>query len=85
MLDTRALAYIALGRGEAALRDLDEAVSADPAPTTIFHLALAQLLAERREEARASLRRAKEAGLAEAAVDPLERDTYRRLAAALER
>jgi hypothetical protein len=51
----------------------------------IFHLARAQLQADRRDAARASLHRAKDAGLEENTVDSLEKAAYRKLVATLER
>jgi tetratricopeptide (TPR) repeat protein len=84
-LDTRGLVYLAMGRTEAALKDLTEAVTANPSPVLIFHLARAQLQADRRDAARASLHKAKDAGLEENTVDSLEKEAYRKLVATLER
>jgi len=83
LLDTRGLVYLALGRSEPALKDLTEAVALNPTPTLDFHLARAQMLADRRDAARASLRRAQVAGLDENAVDPLERKAFQTLVASL--
>lgn len=82
-LDTRGLVYLAMGKTDAALKDLTEAVSVDPSPLLIFHLARAQLLSDRRDDARETLRKAQAAGLNESAVDPLEREDYRKLVALL--
>jgi tetratricopeptide (TPR) repeat protein len=85
LLDTRGLVYLALGRSAPALKDLTEAVALNPTPTLDFHLARAQMLADRRDAARASLRRAQVAGLDENAVDPLERKALQTLVASLEK
>ncbi len=84
-LDTRGLVYLAMGRTEAALKDLTEAVAANPSPVLIFHLARAQLQADRRDAARESFHKAKDAGLEENTVDSLEKEAYRNLVATLER
>lgn len=82
-LDTRGLVYLAMGKPDAALKDLTEAVAVDPSPLLIFHLARAQLRSAGRDAARETLRKAQAAGLDENAVDPLEREAYRQLLAAL--
>ncbi|SIO55099.1 Tetratricopeptide repeat-containing protein [Singulisphaera sp. GP187] len=82
-LDTRGLVYLALGKPEAALKDLTEAATVNPSPLLFFHLARAQMRSDRRDAARETLRKAQAAGLVENAIDPLEREDYRRLVAAL--
>ncbi|AGA29620.1 tetratricopeptide repeat protein [Singulisphaera acidiphila] len=82
-LDTRGLVYLAMNKPDAALKDLTEAVAVDPSPLLIFHLARAQMRSDRRDAARETLRKAQAAGLNENAVDPLEREAYRQLIAAL--
>jgi len=43
ILDTRAVVYTAQGKYDAAIEDLNYAVTADPAAPKYFHLAVAQL------------------------------------------
>jgi tetratricopeptide (TPR) repeat protein len=78
-LDTRALAYLALGRPDDAVKDLEGAVAVAPSADAYFHLAQAHLKAGRRPEAVEAFRKAKDAGLRAETLHPLERDAYRRL------
>jgi len=83
MLDTRASVYLALGNGEKAIADLDEAIAQAPAATYYFHLARAHLLEQNPEGAAAAMIRAKEAGLREEILHPLERGEYQKVLAAV--
>lgn len=83
LLDTRAIAYLSVGRPADAVLDLDRAIAARPTADLYFHLARAHLLAGDRDAARAALGKAKELGLKAAEVHPLERPTYERLLAEL--
>jgi tetratricopeptide (TPR) repeat protein len=85
LLDTRALAYLATGRGDLAIQDLEEAIAVSPAPDKSFHLARAYALAGRRREADEALQEARDAGLRPEDLHPLERATYQLLLKQLER
>ena len=79
LLDTRAVAYLAMGRGNPAIKDLEDAVAVGPSPVRFVHLAEAYLLADRRNDADAALGRAKAAGLKTENLAPLERSACRGL------
>lgn len=84
LLDTRAVIRLRLGEHEPALRDLRDALAAQPdQPLLHFHLAWAQQTAGNPEDARQALRRARELGLTAESTDPLERPTFIRLLADL--
>jgi tetratricopeptide (TPR) repeat protein len=83
--DTRAVAYLALGRNDLAVEDLKEAVAASPTPRTYFHLAQAQQLAGNRAAAAAALQQAQAAGFDADALHPLERPAYQKLRSELAR
>ncbi len=85
VLDTRAVAYLALGRSELAIKDLEDAVAVHPSPLKYLHLAEAYLTASRRPEATVALQSARTAGLSADSLPPLERETCRRLLAELVR
>src|SRR5262249_3194907 len=68
-----------LGHAEPAVRDLDEAVAAAPSSLKYLHLAQAHLLAGNRPAAAEALRRAKDLGLKDGEVHPLEQASYRKL------
>jgi tetratricopeptide (TPR) repeat protein len=85
LLDTRAVVHLALGRGDAALKDLERAVSIDPTAGVYFHLARAYLMSKDRSAAAAAWRKAKAAGLTAAALHPLERKIYEQVLHELER
>jgi tetratricopeptide (TPR) repeat protein len=85
LLDTRALAYLKTDQADAAIRDLEDAVTVDPSGEKYFHLARAYQLAGRRREASEALRKAKEARLTAETLHPLERDSYNELLGLLAR
>jgi predicted Zn-dependent protease len=84
LLDTRALAYLANHKPAAALEDLDDATVPTLDKATLasvrFHQARAYLQDGRRPEAAKALREAREAGLDEGELHPLELPAYRELA-----
>ena len=82
-LDSRGVAYLKAGKVDLALKDLQQAVAARPSPTFYFHLARAQQLNKAPSEAAASLRKATDLGLKEAALHPLEQAAVRKLQADL--
>ncbi len=83
LLDTRAVAYLALGQTEKALADLEQAVADAPTPAKYFHLTRAHHQASNRQAARAALTRATAAGLTAERLHPAERDAFRQLVADL--
>jgi tetratricopeptide (TPR) repeat protein len=83
LLDTRAVAYLALGQGKEALADLEEATREAPTPTRTFHLARAHHLVNNSKAAVAALRKAQADGLDAPLLHPIERDTYSKLVAEL--
>src|SRR5207244_5954793 len=79
LLDTRAVAYLALGRRDAAelaVRDLESVAAEAPSATTYFHLARAQALAGHRSEARRAWEAAARLGLRPDRLHALERPIY---------
>jgi cellulose synthase operon protein C len=85
LLDTRAVAYLLKGQHALAVADMENAIADSPTVHRYFHLAQAHLGAGNPGAARAALDRAKELGLTESSVDPLERTAYRQLRAKLDR
>jgi Flp pilus assembly protein TadD len=84
LLDTRGIVYLNLGQVDPALKDLEEAVRADPeSPSRRLHLAMAYLAAGRREDASSALQQATRSGLEPARLDPIDRSAHDRLIAAL--
>ncbi len=81
LLDTRALAHMALGQHEQAVTDLEEALARQPTGTRYYHLARAYQSQKNRGGAAAALRKAKSLGLTAAALHPLERKAYAALVA----
>lgn len=82
--DTRALAFLAGGRPEQAVRELEAVASARPTAEVLFHLARARRAAGDRTAAAEALRRAKAKGLDEPSLHALERPSLRQLRADLE-
>lgn len=83
LLDTRAVVYITNGDNPKAIKDLEDAVAIDPAPSRYFHLARAYLAAGDPDAARRSLTKARDEGLKEADVHPLERPALAQVEKAL--
>jgi tetratricopeptide (TPR) repeat protein len=84
ILDTRATIYLAMGRTNAALKDLEEIVLELPTATTYFHLTQARHLAGQRKEASDAWKKAKELGLGQDSLTPLERPIYQQLSSELD-
>ena len=80
-IDTRALAYMALGQFDAAIQDLENAVVMGPGPEKYFHLALAYHRVNKKENARQAFQKARELKLTRESLHPLERFNYDELAA----
>jgi tetratricopeptide (TPR) repeat protein len=80
LLDTRAVVLMQLNQGDKAVEALREAVSSQPdKPIRYFHLARAYQMTNAPTKAREALERSKALGLNEEIIDPLERETYRKL------
>jgi tetratricopeptide (TPR) repeat protein len=77
ILDTRGVVYLNAGKAEDAVRDFQAAVKQDPGPVKLFHLARGQLAMQELSTARASFQRAKERGLKEEQLPPLERQAWK--------
>ena len=76
LLDTRALARLAMDQSDAAIHDLEDAIIAGPNADIYFHMARAYAMAGRKSDARDALQRATEEGLTAAALHPLEREQF---------
>jgi len=84
LLDTRAMAYLAMGQHEGAIADLENALARpalDPKLRAIlnFHLAEAFHKAGRKQEAAKELRQADSLGVNGAGLHPLEQGNYQKL------
>lgn len=79
LLDTRGIVRLQAGQVEAALTDLNEAVALQQTPARLFHLALAQRAAGSVADSLETLRRAKDLGLHESVLHPLERSHFHEL------
>ncbi|MFN0198539.1 MAG: tetratricopeptide repeat protein [Planctomycetaceae bacterium] len=82
-LDTRALVYLAREETKKAIDDLSTAVNSNANPIFLFHLAEAHLKNNDPNKAQEALERAKSSGLTADQLNPLEKDRYRQLEAAL--
>ena len=85
LLDTRSLIYLAQGRADRAVVDLQEVAATNPTAIAYFHLARAFLDAGNRQASQETMLKAKSAGLDERAVHPIERPKYRQLVTELAR
>lgn len=83
LLDTRAIVYMSNGDSPRAIKDLEDVVAIDPAPSRYFHLARAYLAAGDQEAARRSLTKARDEGLKESDIHPLERPALAQVEKAL--
>jgi tetratricopeptide (TPR) repeat protein len=79
LLDTRAAGYLAVGRSDLAIRDLEDAIAVRATPLGYVHLSQAYLMADRRKDAHASFRTARAMGLDPERLSPLERENCERL------
>jgi tetratricopeptide (TPR) repeat protein len=85
LLDTRAVAYLAVRQPEAAIADLEEAIADMPSATLYLHLARAYLEAGRADAAATAWKKANDAGLRPAQLHPLDRENVSKLKNALAR
>jgi cellulose synthase operon protein C len=84
LLDTRALIYLAQGKSDLAVKELEDIVADNPTGPGFFRLAQAYYGANNKAVAQDNLRRALTTySLKEMDLDPLERDKYKQLCAAL--
>ena len=83
LLDTRALAYLAVGKPKEAVADLQTAIADAPSGGKYFHLALAEQQAGNLEGARAALAKSEELGANVNQLTELEKKSYNKLVAAL--
>jgi tetratricopeptide (TPR) repeat protein len=84
LLDTRGLVYIAQGKGELAVKDLEAAVAEKSQAGQYFHLAQAyQLTKNGTSAARMAMADGKNVGLSLEGLHPLEREAYRQLCSQL--
>jgi Tfp pilus assembly protein PilF len=79
LLDTRAMAYLALGQGEGAIKDLEDVVGEQPTANSYFHLAQAYQMVTRRKDATEAWQKALKMGLTEESLQPLEQPVFRRM------
>lgn len=79
LLDTRATIHLCGKDGEAAAQDLEQALAQRATPDRHFHLALAELQRGRQPAARKAFQQARQMGLREDGLHPLERPAWREL------
>ncbi len=79
LLDTRAVAYLAIDRSEPAIADLEKAIADGPNGYRYFHLARAYRLAKNKEAASEAFRKATASGLEADQLHPVEQVVYREL------
>jgi cellulose synthase operon protein C len=84
LLDSRASVYLALGKPQQALTDLEQALSAEARPNREFHRALACYQLGQTQAAAQALREARKKGLKPENLNPMERPAYQELAAKLQ-
>jgi tetratricopeptide (TPR) repeat protein len=86
LLDTRAVAYLAMNRTDLAIQDLNASIAGDSkSPAKYFHLAQAYWKAKDRNAANTALRRGEELGLKVTSLDPIEHEAFKQLITALGR
>lgn len=79
LLDTRALAYLAQGKTQQAISDLDVAAADSPSGSKFFHLALAQKQAHNLDSARQWLAKAQQSGIENGQLGTTELKLYKQL------
>ncbi len=82
-LDTRGVIRLRLGRGDAAIADLEAAAGAIPSGPICYHLARAYLAAGRPKDAAGTLARARAAGLKAEQLQTSERGEMARIMASI--
>lgn len=84
LLDTRGVALMQIGQAEQAIATLQTAIKESPTPSNHFHLAVAQLRAKRRPDARQSFEKAIALGFDAEKIHPLEAPLLAELKAGLD-
>lgn len=84
LLDTRGVALMQIGQAEQAIATLQTAIKESPTPSNHFHLAVAQLRAKRRPDARQSFEKAIALGFDAEKIHPLEAPLLAELRAGLD-
>jgi tetratricopeptide (TPR) repeat protein len=84
LLDTRSTVYLALGRGDRAVADLEAATQDAPTATRYFHLARAHRMSNDLKAAARAFHQAKALKLRPEQLHPSERMTYQQLAVELD-
>ncbi len=79
MKDTRASVYIAQGKAEEAINDIEEAIADAPTPVRLFHQAQALLLGNQKYAAVSTMQRAMKAGLKKEMLQDLEFPAFEKL------
>ncbi len=81
LLDTRGVVHLAANRYDLAIGDLESAISIAPEAAMYFHLTRANLMADRLEAARLAWSDGQRLGLKAEVLDPLERESFSKVAA----
>ena len=76
VLDTRAVVYLALGKGQEAVTDMEMAIRIGATPSKYFHLAQAHLMAGNPQQALAAWEEGVAIGLDATALTSLEQDVF---------
>lgn len=84
ILDTRAMVYINLKQYDAAIKDLELAVTDNPTASKYFHKAQAHLLAGQTEAALEAWQQADEMGLSREDTPEIERDSFDKVKAQID-
>jgi tetratricopeptide (TPR) repeat protein len=79
LLDSRAVVYLAVGKPQQALADLEEATADGMSPSLLFHQAQALLQVGQKGAARKALAEAKRLGLSGDRLHPLEKPAFEKL------
>jgi tetratricopeptide (TPR) repeat protein len=85
ILDTRAVVYIASGRYQDAIDDLELAVTDGPTPSKYFHKAQAHLGAKQNAAALEAWKKAEDLGLNRDALNRMEHENYEKLKLEIEK
>lgn len=83
LLDTRAMVYLATGASQLAVRDLEEALAAEPSASRYYHLARIHWVRNERQAAEQALQKARAEGLTAQHLHVSERSAYQQLVAEL--
>jgi cellulose synthase operon protein C len=84
LLDTRGIIYLKSGDVQRAIEDLKRAAAGVPSAAKYFHLAQAYLVANKKDDAKQNLDKARAAGLTPDSLHALEVGSYRHVLGALD-